>query len=67
MQLDLPTYLKIWLHMWMLPKPIHGAISNFLSNYGLNDDGAFGALYDFKTIKLLLENGADVNSKKGKI
>ena len=48
-------------------KPIHGAIYNFLTNYGLNDDGAFGALYDFKTIKLLLENGADVNSKKCKI
>ena len=48
-------------------KPIHGAIDNFLSNYGRNDNGAEVPLYDFKTIKLLLENGADVNSKKGKI
>ena len=48
-------------------KPIHGAIYNFLTNYGWNDDGAEVPLYDFKTIKLLLENGADVNSKKGKI
>jgi len=47
-------------------KPIHGAIYNFLSNYGYNDDGAEVPLYDFKTIKLLLENGADVNSKKAK-
>ena len=48
-------------------KPIHGAIYNFLTNYGLNDDGAEVPLYDFKTIKLLLENGADVNSKSCKI
>jgi hypothetical protein len=61
-------------------KPIHGAIYNFLTKYGfvesmrvyvpptgLNNDGAEVPLYDFKTIKLLLENGADVNSKKCKI
>ena len=48
-------------------KPIHGAIYNFQHNYGLNDDGAEVPLYDFKTIKLLLENGADVNSRKCKI
>ena len=48
-------------------KPIHGAILNFQSNRGLNDYGEEVPLYDFKTIKLLLENGADVNSRKCKI
>ena len=48
-------------------KPIHGAIVNFQSNYGLNEYGEEVPLYDFKTIKLLLENGADVNSRKCKI
>ena len=46
-------------------KPIHGAIYNFQRNvYGYN---RLAPLYDFKTIKLLLENGADVNSRKCKI
>jgi len=48
----------------LLWKPIHGAILNFQSNYGLNEYGEEVPLYDFKTIKLLLENGADVNSRK---
>ena len=52
--------IEIW-------KPIHGAILNFQYNYGLNDDGATVPLYDFRTIKLLLENGADVNARKCKI
>ena len=47
-------------------KPIHGAIDNFQNNYGLNDDGVEVPLHDFKTIKLLLDNGADVNSRKCK-
>ena len=46
-------------------EPIHGAIYNFQRNvYGYNRRVP---LYDFKTIKLLLENGADVNSRKCKI
>ena len=48
-------------------KPIHGAIYNFQTNYGLNDDGVEVPLHDFKIIKLLLDNGADVNSRKCKI
>ena len=47
-------------------KPIHGAIDNFQNNYGLNDYGIEVPLHDFKTIKLLLDNGADVNSRKCK-
>jgi len=45
-------------------KPIHGAIYNFQRNFGLNDYGVEVPLHDFKTIKLLLDNGADVNSRK---
>ena len=54
-------------------KPIHGAIYNFQTNYGVNPANdamhiyAMVPLHDFKTIKLLLDNGADVNSRKCKI
>ena len=27
MQLDIPTYLKIWCHMWMLPKQNHNILT----------------------------------------